>query len=405
MENNNNDTNAAISPVTITYTTPRGVATKEYELMVVACDPRNLEAVCNFNSRELAIFRQLQNFTFHTTLMSVPLTKKQDHGVIFAPYVLDRMRGSIYGFRNESAKKFGLAVSNTMKENLVTVYQLVGPQTVPYTPAQFAEILNGEIPTLDWWPFGTNYTIKQSVTTPYFDQYSQVNLQAQYPWRYLDLQAQYNTLYIHASTCFESALDCWGYANMLFADGSHARKALPASKAAPIVIIGAGVSGLLMAVKLKKLGYNNLDLLESTDRYGGKTHTIKMDGPYPQGSTEPTYCELGTCYMSPAYDPFVADMQKYLTGNSRINFGQGNDGFRAIVTRGQLPPDFNAPLVMGYNDYAFRKAEAELGLKPGWFDDKEAQVELLLALGEYVILHKSIFKDQFPMPATPPRNF
>lgn len=398
------DSSAAFAPVKISYSKQTKSATKIYDLMVVACDPRNLQKVCNFDQEELKIFSQLQNFTFHTTLMTVKLTKPQQHGVIFAPSPLESMKGSVYGFRNESAKRFGLKLSNTMQENLVTVYQLLGPTAQPYTPDQFAAILAKELPALDWWPFGTNYTIKDSVTTPYFDHFSQSNLQAGLPWEFLNLQGNHGTLYVHASTCFESALDCWGYENMLLESKTISEKALPANKTAPIAIIGAGVSGLLMAVKLKRLGYTNIDILESTDRYGGKTHTIKMDGPYPPGHNEPTYCELGTCYMSPAYAPMIQDLKMYLDGNQQISFGQGN-GFRAISTKGQLPPSFNAPPVMAYNDYALRKAEAELGLTPGYFDDKLAQLDLLEELAKYILIHLEIFGEESPMPSTPPQEF
>lgn len=405
MENNNNDSNTLTGPLRVAYSRGQLKTIKYYDLLVVACDPRNLEGVCDYNNNERVLFDQLQNFTFHTTLIKVPLTKPQEHGVIFAPYALEKMQGSVYGFRNESAKKFGLRFSNTMTENLVTVYQLLGPTSHPYTPDEFARILADELPTLDWWPFGPNFKVVDSLTTPYFDHYSPGNLKAQLPWKLFDLQGQNNTLYVHASTCFESALDCWGYANMLLADGAPARKSLPANKAAKIAILGAGVSGLLFSVKLKNLGYTNIELLESTDRYGGKTHTIKMDGPYPPGYFEPTYCELGTCYMSPSYDNMVADLQKYLVGNSRITFGQGNDGFRAIVTRGQLPPNFKAPLVMGYGKYCLRKAEAELGLEPGRFDDVVAQADLLYDLSKYIVLYRLIFGYETPMPSTPPQEF
>jgi len=46
--------------------------------------------------------------------MTVPVIQPQEHGVIFAPYALEKMQGSVYGFRNESAKRFGLKVSNIM---------------------------------------------------------------------------------------------------------------------------------------------------------------------------------------------------------------------------------------------------------------------------------------------------
>jgi hypothetical protein len=189
------------------------------------------------------------------------------------------------------------------------------------------------------------------------------------------------------------------------AEGSSARLALPVNKSAPIAILGAGVSGLLFSVKLKRLGYTNIEILESTERYGGKTHTIKMDGPYPKGNNEPTYCELGTCYMSPAYKPMIQDLQKYLVGNEQIEFGQGDDGFRGIATRGQLPPSFNCPPVMNNSDYVLRKAEAELNLTPGFFNDIRARGDLLEALLKYIGIHYEIFRSSFPMPSSPPQAF
>jgi hypothetical protein len=399
-----NDINpdASIAPIRIDYTANSITTSKNYELLVVACDPRNLKNVCNFDKIELEIFRRLQNFTFHTTLMTIPVLKAQTHGVIFAPYLLEKMQGSVIGFRNESAKKFGLDASNKMKENLVTVYQLLGPETNPYTPQQFTSILEKELPTLDWWPFGTQYKIKEMVTTPYFDHYSQPDLKQGWPWMFLSRQGLHQTLYVHASTCFESALDCWGYENILL-ENKSSRQALPGNKLARIAIIGAGVSGLLFAVKLKRLGYTNINILESTDRYGGKTHTIKMDGPYPAGSNEPTYCELGTCYMSPAYDPMINDLKEYLQGNEQIAFGDNVN--RGIVTKDQLPSSFNAPLVMDSSKYYLRKAEAELNLKPGYFDDKEAQAYLLEALAKYIAIHFMIFEGASPMPSSPPKSF
>jgi len=388
--------------ININYSTKKIRTSKKYELMVVACDPRNLEKVCNFDRPELDIFSRLQNFTFHTTLMIVPCLKEQKHGVVFAPYSLEKMQGAVYGFRNESAKKFGLKLSNKMKENLVTVYQLLGPETKPYTPEQFAAILVKELPTLDWWPFGTQYKIKDTVTTPYFDHFSQSNLKVRMPWIFLNRQGLHNTLYVHASTCFESALDCWGYENMLLANPRSAR-ILPPNKSATIVIIGAGVSGLLFAVKLKRLGYTNIDLLESTNRYGGKTHTIEMKDPYPEGISEPTYCELGTCYMSPAYNSMIDDLKEYLVENQQIPFGEKVN--RGIVTKDQLPSNFNAPLVMDSDQYVLRKAEAELNLTPGKLDNLEAQVYLFIDLAKYIVIHREIFGETSPMPTTPPQAF
>lgn len=389
-----------MSSVNIQYQYQHQPISKDYDLMVIACDPRNLKSVCNFSDQELEIFSGIENFTFHTTLIKIPVTKPQEHGVVFSPYALDKMVGNVYGFRNESAKKFGLNISNTMDENLITIYQLQGAVDKPYTKDEFLELLRRELPTLDWWTFGTDYTIMDSVTTPYFDHFSDQELIKHTPWNLFNLQGIYNTIYVHAFTCFESALHCWGYEDMILDQFSDK---LPTDTSAHIAIIGAGVSGLLFALKLKRLGYSNINILESTDRYGGKTHTIKMEGPYPYGSKEPTYCELGTCYLSPAYQPMTADLAQYLIGNDQIPFGDKVQ--RGIVTKGQLPPSFNPPPIMDNGIYVLRKAEAELGKKPGTFDDLETQVILLSELAKYIIIHKEVFGGNFPTTVKPPLHF
>ncbi len=45
-----------------------------------------------------------------------------------------------------------------------------------------------------------------------------------------------------------------------------------------ICIIGAGIAGLKSAHKLKKLGYNNITIFESSDQVGGKIRSVEMDG-------------------------------------------------------------------------------------------------------------------------------
>ncbi|MEM1324803.1 MAG: NAD(P)-binding protein [Bacteroidota bacterium] len=396
--------------ITIAYQNDVGAGyEKNYELLVVACDPRNLTKVCDYDDIELKIFSQLKNFTFHTTLVRVPVpksTQKQKqksnpipaHGVIFSPFQLEKMSGRVYGFRNESAKTFGLKAANAMSENLVTIYQLLGPEEQPYSPEHFEEILKEDLETLDWWKYGTNYTIEESVTTPYFDHFSQTDLKDGLPWLWLDKQGDHRTLYVHASTCFESALDCWGYENMLLEERASA---LPDDKTAPIAIIGAGVSGLLFSVKLKRLGYTNIDILEKSDRCGGKTHTIKKDGPYPSGSDQPTYCELGTCYMSPAYDHMIKDLQAYLVGNEQIPFG--NKVNRGIDTHGQLPSSFKIHGVIDNTEYVLRKAEAELGLGDGKLSSIRAKALIFEELLKYIILHREFFGQAFPMPSIAPK--
>jgi len=56
-----------------------------------------------------------------------------------------------------------------------------------------------------------------------------------------------------------------------------------------ICIVGAGACGLYLAMMLKYLGYGNVDILEATDRIGGRCFT------YPQpGDTEThSYYDVG----------------------------------------------------------------------------------------------------------------
>jgi len=81
-------------------------------------------------------------------------------------------------------------------------------------------------------------------------------------------------------------------------------KSLP-KKGDRVAIIGAGPSGLHMAHTLKKkLGIEDITILERSNRFGGKTVTI-------DDQTNPGIVhELGTCYLHPAYFAVRAYMQE-----------------------------------------------------------------------------------------------
>ncbi len=78
------------------------------ELIVVACDPRGLSSVMGQTSAERAIFKALQNFTFFTTTLKVRPIRGQDRKVILDPQICSEMAGIVHGFRNETAKQWGL---------------------------------------------------------------------------------------------------------------------------------------------------------------------------------------------------------------------------------------------------------------------------------------------------------
>ena len=409
QRNSNDVTPSSSSPlnsVSLEYTIKDksgSIIKKDCELLVIACDPRNLYTICDYTSKERAIFDRLINFTFHTSLLKVevksssPQTNK--HAVMFAPKLLEQMNGSVYCIRNESAKQFGPERANGMTHNLVTVYQLLGETETPLPASEFEKILEQQLKDSDWWPFSSNYEVLETVTTPYFDHFSNEDLKKGLPWDLLSLQGQNNTLYVHGFTCFESVLHCWDYAKLML-EVDSAEKALPKNLNAPIVILGAGVSGLLFAVRLKRLGYTNIEILESTDRYCGKTHTITVDGPYPSGSNEKTVCELGTCYLSPAYSHMIEDLKEFLVDNDQIDFAKNDPNFRGIVTKGEFP-SFHVDPIIKYPDYIILKAKALLGL-PQDSDPKLVELKIVYALVKYNILHWEIMGSQNPMPRKPP---
>lgn len=401
-------TGAALSadptPVKLKYMVGGKTIEKAYSLLVIACDPRALIDICDYSAQELEILNQFSNYTFHTTLMKVKTpSQSQDHAVVFAPSPLEDMDGSVYAYRNESAKQFGLNVANEMAENLVAVYQLA--QSPSMTPDQFKSKLLQQLKTSSWWPFGQDFQILDSITTPYFDRFANSSLEKGLPWKILQAQGQQHTLLVHASTCFESALHCWSYANLLESVPA-AKQSLPRNLSAPIVVLGAGVSGILFAAKLKWMGYTNIDILENTDRYGGKTHTIIENGPYPPNSKDkpPTVCELGTCYLSPAYEPMVDFLQDHgvLQDNPQIDFGDGDSSFRGIVTAGEFPPNFKVPPIMDYSKYVILKAEQELDLSDSGLNQYLAKIAIGVALAEYSLLHVEYMGWDLPMPSTPP---
>jgi len=394
------------TPIHLEYRAGSDTFKKEYALLVIACDPRALKGICDYSEDELAIFDQFINFTFHTTLVEVATPEKaQDSGVIFAPSPLDELDGSVYGYRNESAKQFGLETANKMTRNLVTVYQLLGPTPCPWSPAKFEEVLRSQLKISDWWPYGQDFEIRTSVTTPYFDHFESSSLRSGLPWTLLDRQGQRQTLIVHASMCFESVLHCWSYANLMLEVVDGARRALPKRCDAPIVILGAGVSGLLFAARLKGMGYTNVDILETTDRFGGKTHTIVEDRPCPPGTDLKTVCELGTCYLSPAYVPMVKDLQRFLGGNQQIDFTKGDKDFRSIVTAGEFSPGFNVKPIIPYAEYVVLKAEDLAGWEDSWLNQVLIKTGIAWDLAKYSLIHLEYMGFWLPMPPQAPEAF
>jgi hypothetical protein len=339
------------------------------------------------------LLNSLRNFTFYTTCLRVYPRTEQDRVVILAPDIVESQTGLVQGYRNETAKRWGLPAANDAETNVVTTYQMVGINGVsdPGTLAAQRKAFLDSPPS--WWPFepgryeivrvdenqnGAIHPAVNPLLTPYFNQFSFGALDAGAPWRWLNLQGANDTVYVHASTCFESVLHCWSYLNILL---DAKPELLSAAKDSAIVVIGAGVSGLLFAQRFIDSGFTNITLLENTNRFAGKTHSLQVPD---QGGT--TIAELGTCYLSPAYDDMVQALSDFTVDNARVPVAHGPE--RGIVV-GSPPHE----TVMAFSDYGLMVACQYLGF--GWpcsdADQDLAYAALAAAAAIYVGLRYEIF--------------
>jgi NAD(P)-binding Rossmann-like domain len=393
----------------VQYSKGGAVVRIEPELLVIACDPRPLVGKIDYSYDELQIFAALENFTFFTTCLQVLPNKVQDRVVVLDAAICSKMEGLVHGYRNETAKQWGLPQANKQTSNLITVYQIVKAGSSPTKAELELKLRDFLSAPPKWFPFkpnnykvvsvreqqpkGTSHPAINPLDSPYFDHFSASNLAGGLPWRWLGLQGRDRTLYVHASTCFESVLHCWSYIQLLLK--THAVKSLPQDKGALIVIIGAGVSGLLFAHELHKLRYTNVLLLEKSNRYGGKTLSLRV----PDGSARPltatTICELGTCYMSPAYDEMVQALAAFTVGNERFDCAPGAERGMVDGTDG----------VLSFKEYGLKLAKEWLVSKGLDGDPEQVKEALVLSAGRYVYIRGEIFGSSGGiMPKTQPKG-
>lgn len=417
-------------PIEITYRQDGVNVELTCDLLVAACDPRPLLGLAGLPQPPLVmrptpdekrIFGALTDFVFQTTLLTVDVppddVDQPIYGAILDPARVSEMRGDVSGFRNESAKQYTLEAANGLTQNHVVVYQLWGPESGTPRPSQaeLSEKLDAQLADLPWWPYKRYQRQSAALHTSYFNHFDADGLQQKLPWQYLGIQGQHRTLYLHASTCFESVLQCWQYQNLLLSPQNPYRVTLPADKDAAIVILGAGVSGLLFADRLRRQhGYTNITLLEQSQRIGGKTDSVVLNGPRPSGSKEDTVCELGTCYLSPAYDelfdhlePFWETNASYKKNERRGFVASTADSreFRGMVTTGTIPKSDWSERLVPYTDYVMLRYE-QLTKWPKLTLDELARVEvetdLAILAAEYIVRAELAIGSQLPMPAQPP---
>ena len=134
-----------------------------------------------------------------------------------------------------------------------------------------------------------------------------------------------------------------------------------------IAIIGAGSSGIHMALEMKKKGFRNVKILEKESRLGGKSWTINYRGA-PQ--------EMGAIYLTPDYEDNVIELiKKYVPdGLVELQFSS--------IWLDNLP---NEPIT--YNAYVqlfLRKFMRST-------NDMSNAAAIFKAINKYIKLHESIF--------------
>jgi len=164
-------------------------------------------------------------------------------------------------------------------------------------------------------------------------------------------------------------------------------------KKAPIGIVGAGPAGLIMAVRLKRMGYTNIELIEANNRYGGKS--VSLTKSTPSGDI---VCELGTCYLSSDYDPFIKDFKEYIEAQIPVPSTVDRD----FVTDDPRLLREGIKKIDTFDNYAIAVGMEEEHA-PGW--KNLTRVEVLYDFYQYSLLHERIFKDQVPFPRYQPEEF
>lgn len=401
-------------PVKITYSDQTGtITTADYDLLIVACDPRGLPLA--LTDDEQTVFDAMTNFTFHTYALKVKVpaaaADKPEYGIILKPPGdLPDMDGKVYGFRNETAKQFTLVAANAMEENLVVAYRLWSDPSVDVSPAQDEQDLCDLLRQTDWWPYGDQFEILGRFATPYFNHFDVDGVKKGLPWTYLDLQGQNATFYVHASTCFESALTIWQYLDLLFKDRPAAGGVpLPSDKTARICVLGAGVSGILVTKWLQEAGYTNITVLErnppqvmgQADVYG-KTVSLVFDEPAPPPGLSPyagpTVCELGTCYMSPTYETLVDTLVGWTKVEMPRGFecAKGDPGeFRGIVVTDSTGKETVTP----FTKFIYDAARAHLFGNPS---DEVVDIAITAGAAVYALEQHEVMKGGLPMPLSQP---
>jgi monoamine oxidase len=92
---------------------------------------------------------------------------------------------------------------------------------------------------------------------------------------------------------------------------------------ARVAIVGAGVSGLYAAYRLKQIGIDDFIVLEARDRIGGRIYSVSAH-ELENGDNKYDRFDLGPSWFWPQYQPQLADLIRNLGLESLPQFEQGD---------------------------------------------------------------------------------
>ena len=133
-----------------------------------------------------------------------------------------------------------------------------------------------------------------------------------------------------------------------------------------IGIVGAGPAGIHMAYLLKKKGFNNVVVLEGSERIGGKSLSVKY---------RDVVHEMGTCYSQPDYKDNIVALAKEFVLWDPVDIPSGNIWL----------DENNNPIL--YKTYVIKEIMTMLHIT----DQAMATKALFSAILRYAKLHRKLF--------------
>lgn len=107
---------------------------------------------------------------------------------------------------------------------------------------------------------------------------------------------------------------------------------------AKVAIVGAGVSGLYAAYRLKQAGINDFVMLEARHRIGGRILSVAALEADSDDNNRNRF-DLGPSWFWPQYQPQLADLIRSLGLETLMQFEQGD----TLIQRSTLQPPTRAP--------------------------------------------------------------